>query len=231
MIPSARVRKKNGLGAGQLGVVAETVTENGNTKVRVKGDDGKKWSLQAAANFALVEVEEVGEEDTRGETAGPTLYTPPPPPPPPPPPSPQTRKKPPKMPKPPLLRGHLPDIDLVWGFRQDQDAYSHYTKEAIIGVGLRPEIDHVFEIQLLDIAYERYCLDDRTQVHWWGDKGDKCVIRAARSAGPTSIHLYTLTPPTHTHTYTHTNTSPPPHLTDDHKRRKRPSHRSIQLSK
>lgn len=61
----------------------------------------------------------------------------------------------------PKLRGALPEIDLVWAYRQDQDVYSTYTRESIVAES--PEVDHVFEIQLLDAAYEKYSQDPNIQ--------------------------------------------------------------------
>lgn len=51
------------------------------------------------------------------------------------------------------LRGVLPTSDVIWGYRNDLDAYSDLTRSTI---GKFPERDHVFEIQLLDAAYFEY---------------------------------------------------------------------------
>lgn len=52
------------------------------------------------------------------------------------------------------LRGKLPPLRTIWTYRNNNDAYSSYTNETI--VQLSPEIDHVFEIQLLNTAFNMF---------------------------------------------------------------------------
>lgn len=59
-----------------------------------------------------------------------------------------------RAPVPASLRGPLPDHASIWEYRDQRDAYSNYTRESI--VHSFPEKDHVFEIQLLDAAFENY---------------------------------------------------------------------------
>lgn len=52
------------------------------------------------------------------------------------------------------MRGRLPNVALVWESRQSQDAYSRRSRAEV--EALDPEIDHVFEVQLIDAAFDAY---------------------------------------------------------------------------
>lgn len=71
------------------------------------------------------------------------------------------------------LRGALPDHSSIWEYRDDSDAYSQFTRLSI--ADHNPEKDHVFEIQLLDVAFFKY---DSTVGAQMVTRGEKSRIQA-----------------------------------------------------
>lgn len=60
------------------------------------------------------------------------------------------------------LRAVLPSADIIWNYRANEDAYSRHNKNSI--ETLFPERDHVFEIQLLDLAFDLFSRDSNVQM-------------------------------------------------------------------